>query len=504
MKLFTAKQISDLDRFTIACEPVSELDLMERAATRIACWLAENFDRSRKMIFFAGPGNNGGDALAAARLLADLGFSCEVYIPDLGRKPSASFAANHDRLVQQGLVALKFIGVDNDDFPDIAPTGVIVDGLFGTGLNRRIDGFAAEVVQKINGTGNTVVSIDIPSGLMPEDNEGNSGENIVRADFTLTLHIPKISFLLAGNEGFVGRWEVLPIGLHPEGIRQIQSDFFFVEREDIRGIIRPRPKFAHKGMFGHALLVAGSFGKMGAAVLASMACLRAGAGLLTAHVPGCGYEIIQSSVPEAMASVDACNSEVTELPAPDGFAAIGIGPGLDTKKDTQTALRKLIENAKAPMVIDADALNILSENREWLAKLPENSILTPHVGEFNRLAGNSENSYERMMKQIAFAIRYKVVVVLKGAFTTVATPAGRLFFNSTGNPGMATAGSGDVLTGIILGLLAQNIEPAKAATAGVFIHGLAGDMAASELSEHALVAGDIVAYTGKAFLSIMK
>lgn len=503
MKLFATKQIAELDKFTVENEPISDIDLMERAAMQITHWFAKKFNTEQKMIFFVGPGNNGGDALAVARQLTELGFACEVYLPDFGKKLTGSSAINYERLTKQGKVKSAFIKSEND-FPEIDRDDVIIDGLFGSGLTRPLEGFAAAIVQKINGQKNTVVSIDMPSGLMGEDNAANIQGNIVRADFTLTFQFPKISFLFAENEIYTGKWEVIPIGLHPEGIEQISSDFFFLEKEDIQKIIKPRPKFAHKGTFGHALLIAGSFGKMGAAVLASKACLRAGAGLLTTHIPRLGYLVIQTAVPEAMASIDRHDSVFTEFPELDVFSAVGIGPGLEKKYNTQKAFYELLEKASVPMVIDADGLNILSENREWLKKLPENSILTPHPGEFRRLARDSANSYERIVKQLLFAKQYKVIVVLKGAFTTIATPSGKLFFNSTGNQGMATAGSGDVLTGIILGLLAQQLPPEDAAKAGVFLHGMAGDIAAVRKSEYALIAGDIVDSLGEAFISVLK
>ena len=358
------------------------------------------------------------------------------------------------------------------------------------------------IQNRVTTKGNTVVSIDIPSGLMGEDNTGNIPENIIQANFTLTFQFPKLSFFFAENGKYIGVWEVLPIRLHPDGIALTQTDFLFIEKEEIQQIIQKRSRFGHKGSFGHALLIAGSFGKMGAAVLASKACLRAGAGLLTTHIPHFGYSIIQTAVPEAMASVDQHDSIFTEFPDLSQFSAVGVGPGINQKTNTKRALKELIEKSKLPLVIDADALNILAENKTWLEKLPENSILTPHPGEFKRLAGESANAYENIQKQIEFSKKYKVIVVLKGAFTSVSTPDGRLFFNSSGNPGMATAGSGDVLTGIILGLLAQGNSPENAALAGVYLHGLAGDLAAQKNSEYSLVAGDIVKFLGKAFLSL--
>jgi ADP-dependent NAD(P)H-hydrate dehydratase / NAD(P)H-hydrate epimerase len=503
MKLFSTKQIAGLDKFTIENEPVSDIDLMERAALQISHWLVNRFNTEQKMLFFAGPGNNGGDALAIARQMADLGFICDVYLPDFGKELKGSPAINLERLKSQGKVKLAVVK-NEGGFPETDSNDIIIDGLFGSGLTRPLEGFAAAMVQKINQLQNTVVAIDIPSGLMGEDNSSNITENIIKADYTLTFQFPKISFLFAENQIFTGKWEVLPIGLHPEGIHQTLSDLYFLEKEDIQNIIQPRSKFAHKGTFGHALLIAGSFGKMGAAVLASKACLRSGVGLLTSHVPRQGYTIIQVTVPEAMASMDEHDFMFTCFPELAAFSAVGIGPGLNKKHNTCKAFSELLEKINIPLVIDADGLNILSENKAWLEKLPENSILTPHPGEFQRLVGETANSYERIQKQLQFSKQYKVVVVLKGAFTTIATPDGKLYFNSSGNPGMATAGSGDVLTGIILGLLAQGITPVDAAKAGVFIHGLAGDLAAALKSENALIAGDIIEYIGNAFLMLSK
>ncbi len=337
---------------------------------------------------------------------------------------------------------------------------------------------------------------------MGEDNTENIPENIVKADFTLTFQFPKISFLFAENEIYTGEWEVLPIGLHPEGIKKVSSDYLFIEQADILKLVPPRTKFSHKGTFGHALLIAGSYGKMGAAVLASRACLRSGTGLLTTHVPRLGYSVLQTAIPEAMASIDQHDSMFTEFPDLSPYSAVGIGPGLNKKQNSKKAFCELLDKISVPLVIDADGLNILSENKEWFEKLPENAILTPHPGEFRRLAGDADNSYQRLQQQIAFSKKYKVILVVKGAFTTITIPSGKVYFNSTGNPGMATAGSGDVLTGIILGLLAQRISPEDAAVLGVYVHGLAADLAVSRTSEIALIAGDIIRHLGRAFLKI--
>lgn len=502
MKLFTTKQIAELDKYTIENEPIWDIDLMERAAMQISGWLVKKYSTERKMVFFAGPGNNGGDALAIARQMAELGFVCEVYLLDLGKGLKGSPATNWQRLEEQQKVKLGKIA-EASQFPSIENSDVLVDGLFGSGLTRTLENLPAGIVKQINlCRENDVIAIDIPSGLMGEDNSGNIRENIVEADFTLTFQFPKISFLMPDNAQFVGNFEILPIGLHPDGMAQTASNYFLADKDRIAGMLPARKKFAHKGNYGHALLIAGSFGKMGAALLSSRACLRSGLGLLTSHVPRLGCSILQTAVPEAMASIDQHDSIFTEFPDLAPFSAIGVGPGLGTKSNSRRALAGLLEQAKVPLVIDADALNIISENKDLLEKLPENSILTPHPGEFKRLVGETSSGYDNIQKQISFSQKHKVVLVLKGAYTSISTPDGKVYFNSTGNPGMATGGSGDVLTGIILGLLAQKIEPENAAIFGVYLHGLAGDLAAKEKSEMSLIAGDIVDLLGGAFSEI--
>ncbi len=501
MKLFTTKQIAEIDKYTIENEPIADIDLMERASMQITNWLVQEFSTEQKMLFFAGPGNNGGDALAIARQLAGLGYNCEVYLLDFGTELRGSPSINWQRLEMQGNVKLSRLN-SKADFPEIEKSDVIIDGLFGSGLTRPLQGLPADIVRQINQAMNVVVAIDIPSGLMGEDNTGNIPENILRADFTLTFQFPKLCFLFAENEEFVGEWEVLPIGLHPGGIEKINSPYHFLRKDEVRQLLPLRSRFDHKGTLGHALLIAGSYGKMGAAVLASKACLRAGVGLLTSHVPHMGYSIIQTAVPEAMASVDRHDSMFTEFPKLEPFAAIGVGPGLGQKQNSKKALCQLLDTAKVPMVLDADALNILAENPGYLEKLPEGSILTPHPGEFKRLVGSTENSFQSIQKQKKFSKKYKCTLVLKGAYTSVSTQAGELFFNSSGNPGMATAGSGDVLTGIILGLLGQGMVSEEAALLGIYLHGLAGDLAANEKSEFAVIAGDIIESLGRAFIAV--
>ncbi len=501
MKLFTCKQISGIDQRTMELEPISSIDLMERASFKVTDWLIQSIDHNRQVYLFAGPGNNGGDALAVARMLAWSNLTCTVYLADFGRELKGDPAKNWQRLKEQNKVILKKIDSE-DSIPEIPADAIVVDGLFGSGLNKPLNGLAKEIVKKINQSGAKVISIDIPSGLFGEDNSQNDSSGIIKAGQTLTFQFPKLSFLFPENEQFVGDWTVLPIELHPDAIAQTESKFHYLTKKFISGKIKKREKFSHKGTYGHALLIAGSYGKMGASVLASRACLRSGVGLLTSHVPQLGYEIIQNSVPEAMISIDPFETVFSQVPELSSFSAIGIGPGLDKMPETQLALKTLLQAKQRKMVIDADALNILSENQDWYSLLPEGTILTPHPKEFERLAGTSTNSFERMQKQLQFSAEYKIIVVCKGAHSCITFPDGRVFFNSTGNPGMATAGSGDVLTGIILGLLAQNYSPEDATLLGVYLHGLAGDLAATEFGTYSLIAGDIINHLGKAFLQL--
>lgn len=501
MKIFTVKQISEIDQFTIKNEPITPIDLMERASLQIVRWMVLNVPREKKLVFFAGPGDNGGDALAVARIISEYDYVCDVYLLSKDESVKKSIEINRRRLKNQGKARL-FVIDTPESIPEISSDSVVIDGLFGSGLNRELEGVSEIIVSKINSSGAKVISIDMPSGLFGEDNSHNDLSKVVKADHTLTFQLPKLSLFFPEHSKLTGKWEILPIGLHHDAIQQIATPYYCLDNDFFGGIIRKRDKFSHKGNYGHALLIAGSYGKMGAAVLASGACLRAGAGLLTTHVPRLGYEVLQSSVPEAMCSIDPSDFIFTRPPESENYTAIGIGPGIGTDKQSEEALKKLLESKPSKMVLDADALNIISGRRELLKLLPVNSILTPHPKEFERLAGKSTDSYSRLMLQLDFSKKHKTIVVLKGAHTCITTPEGEAFFNTTGNPGMATAGSGDVLTGIILGLLAQDYTPCQAAQIGVYIHGVAGDLAATEKGEISLIAGDLVDYLGKAFLQI--
>lgn len=502
MKLFTCQQIAAIDQQTMKLEPISSIDLMERASMQVTDWILHHIDYPQSFWIFAGPGNNGGDALAIARLLAQCNFNCTVFLSTFGRELKGDPAINFEKLQKQGKVNIQTIDSENS-IPKIPKQVIIIDGLFGSGLNKPLDGLAKKIVAQINQSEAKIISIDIPSGLFGEDNSANNYENIIKANHTLTFQFPKLSFLFPENNQKVGNWEVLPISLHPNAIQETESRYHYLTHEMISAKIKKRDKFSHKGTFGHAMLIAGSYGKMGAAVLASKACLRSGVGLLTTHIPRLGYEIMQNSIPEAMISIDSSDVAFSEIPELSSYSAIGVGPGLDKKQETQSALKNLLLSQPKKMVIDADALNILSGNQEWYSLLPENTILTPHPKEFERLTGASSNSFDRLQLQVQFSIKYKVILVVKGAHTSISLPNGDIYFNSTGNPGMATAGSGDVLTGIILSLLAQGYSPEDAAILGVYLHGRSGDLAVKKWGPQAMIAGDIIKHLGKAFMQLV-
>lgn len=489
------------DVYTIQNEPVASIDLMERAATACVKEIVKLVDKNKEIVFFCGLGNNGGDGMAIARLLAEQSFNVNVFVVKYSDKSSEDFKINEKRLLNSGNVPIQYLIPGNPLTirEDILPGSVIIDAIFGSGLNKSIEGFVADVVHQMNLCRSLIIAIDIASGLFSEDNSINKKENIIRAHFTFTFAAPKLAFMFPENADFVGDFVVLDIGLDKKIISGISSPNYFILKEDIQKIVRPRKKNAHKGTYGHALLVAGSYGKIGAAVLASEACLRAGVGLLTSHVPECGYSILQTAVPEAMVNVDSSKHCLSDNIHLQHYNVIGIGPGLGQAKETQGILKLLIQNSNFPIVIDADAINIISENKTWIAFVPRSSVFTPHPKEFERLVGKSNHDYERHQMQRDFAMKNGVFVVLKLAHTAIACPDGRMFFNSTGNPGMATGGSGDVLTGVLTALLAQGYSSLEACLLGVYIHGLAGDMAATELSEEALIAGDMAKYLGKAF-----
>ncbi len=502
MKIFSSAQIREIDGFTIKNEPISSLNLMERAAMQLFSWIVGRYGRAEHFIIFAGPGNNGGDGLALARMLLQNEYQLEVYYVNISPKKSDDWEINFQRLENE--TNIKPIYLDRaDQFPAITSEDIIIDGIFGSGLTRSVSGLAGEIIRKINNSANKlIISIDMPSGLFGENNTGNSYDNIIKANYTLSFQFPKLAFMFADNAPYLGEWHILPIGLHKHAIINTITPYYYMEIENVLPLIKKRKKFDHKGNFGHGLFISGSMGKMGAAVLGAGAAMRTGIGLITCHIPSCGSIIMQCSVPEAMISADRSETCISSLPDMSVYTAVGIGPGLGTEPETMKAVYNLLDICKKPLVIDADALNILSLNKEWFEMIPAGAILTPHPGEFERLAGKSGDGFARLLKQQDFSRKYNCIIVLKGAHTSVTSPEGTVKFNSTGNPGMATGGSGDVLTGIILSLLAQGYNSFDAAVLGVYLHGVAGDIAADKSSYESLIASDIINNLGEAFNKI--
>lgn len=462
---------------------------------------SQHYYKQTRVVVFAGQGNNGADALAISRLLAEDGYRVETYLFNPTEHLSNECDENRSRLRE--ISNVKFTEVVHEfDAPSLGEHDVVIDGLFGSGLNRPLTGGFAAVVNYINQSDAEVVAIDIPSGLFGEDNRKNDKDSIIKANLTLTFEFPKLAFLFHENAQYVGEWKVLNIGIHPDAVYETSTSYSMVTEEDISYSLNKRERFSHKGTFGHALLVAGSKGKMGAAILAAKACLRSGAGLLTTHIPNRGECMMQTAFPEAMVSIDTNPDHLSISPEVSNFSAIAIGPGIGQHMESSTALDRILQSFDKPMVIDADAINMLASNQEMISKIPARSIITPHPKEFDRIAGESKNSLERLKKAQAFAKEHKVCVVLKGAYTATCTPAGNIYFNSSGNPGMATAGSGDVLTGIILGLLSQGYSPEIAAVIAVYLHGIAGDRVATTTSEESMIASDIIDMLGIAFKQI--
>ncbi|MBI1342808.1 MAG: NAD(P)H-hydrate dehydratase [Terrimonas sp.] len=500
MKIFSAQQIRDWDEYTIRQEPVSSINLMERAARACVEWFDNNgyLSASRHFTILCGKGNNGGDGLAMARLFFQKGIQPAVYILEFGHKGTDDFQSNLEKL---HLLTNDIHYIQSaEHFPGLSKNDLVIDAVFGTGLNRPVAGMTAALFDSINQSAPEVVAIDIPSGLFSD--QSSKHNTVIRATHTLCFQATRMAFLVAENADKFGQLHILDIGLNKDYYERTSTDKETIGEDLIRTLYHPRNTFAHKGDFGHAAILAGSTGMMGAAVLSAKACLRSGAGKLTCYIPKSGYEIIQMAVPEAMASVSGTPDTISGFHPVAEHDAIGIGPGITTHEAIREMILRIFENPTAPLVIDADALTVMARNPELLHPIPRQTILTPHPKEFDNLFGACKDDFERINMAIQKAKEHEIIIVLKGHRTLVAMPDGLQFFNTTGNAGMATAGSGDVLTGILTGLLAQGYPATSAALLGVYLHGLAGDLAAKEKSKEAMIAGDIIDFLGSAFICI--
>ena len=489
LKILSTSQIREADQATISNEPIASIDLMERAATACFEWIKFHFHEQTTFTVIAGVGNNGGDALVVARLLRFAGYDLHTFLVQYSDKLSPDAQINLERLGQSG-IEVSIIS-KSSELPQIGSDDVLIDGIFGSGLSRPAEGVAKSVIDLMNAHSNRIISIDIPSGMYA-DKPTVSSDSVVHASHTLSLELPKLSFLFPSSEDYVGQMSIIPIGLDHDFIESVESPYNFVDGIDEFKADFERGSFGHKGDYGYCLLLSGSYGMMGAAVLAARSALRAGAGKIRVNVPAKGVDVLQNSVPEAMCSIDLGEDHICSFPSLEEFNAVAVGPGIGTHEQTASVLELLMGEWNKPMIIDADALNIIAHHPELKTIIPANSILTPHVGEFERLFGKRESEFDRLTLLMESAKEIKAYIILKGQYTTIATPKGDVYFNSTGNPGMATAGSGDVLTGLILGLMCQVNDPLISALCGVYIHGLSGDAGSDLMGQHGLIASDLV------------
>lgn len=497
MKIFSAGQIRACDNYTIHTSGISSLDLMERAAAKCMEWIGAGFGRDTLFVVLCGAGNNGGDGLAITRLLHAAGYGAKAFLLKHASEFSGDCYANLQRLQRAGNELVELLN-PGTFITDIPPHIVIIDAILGTGLNRPVVGWLADFIGHVNQLPNRKIAIDIPSGL-PADSAPAKDAPVLKVTDTLSFQFYKRSFLHTEGGQYAGQIHILNIGLSETFIQSAHTHYETIDATLVKQYYKPRPPFSHKGSYGNVLMIGGSYGMIGAITLATHAALRSGAGKVKALIPSCGYMVMQTALPEAMCvtSGEGC---ILKIETEETFAAIGVGPGIGTDPATVEAFTNFLENVKQPIVIDADALNILAKHNDLLSKIAPGSVLTPHPKEFERIFGPTPDSMTRVELARAQAMRYNISIVLKDHHTAVVTPEGACWYNLTGNAGMATGGSGDVLCGIISGLLAQGYEPEIAAIMGVYLHGLAGDLAAEALSQEAMIAGDIIDYLGRAFL----
>lgn len=505
MKLFTTEEIRAIDRRTIEQEGVPSLELIERVAEGVADEISSRWRSNKPTMVFAGPGNNGADALGAARLLFERGFRPEVFLFNIGGdKLSTDCAASRDRILAEVPDIIFHEVKDRFSMPKITTNHLVIDGLFGSGLREELQGGFKSLVQYINDENATVVSIDLPSGMFGDWNPQIVNRNTIHATLTLAIQFPRISFFIPDNAELIGEWKIIDIGLSEKAIATSPANFCLVEQRDVHRRLRHRKEFASKADFGSGILYAGSYGMMGAAILAARGALRAGVGKLTVNSPKCGYQIMQSSVPEALFRHNRGEINIIDIHPERDFSAIAVGPGIGTNELTVKAVEDFLASINQPVILDADALNCIAIKPSILNTIPVLSILTPHAGEFDRLFGPQPSAEARLRKAIEMAKYYNILIILKGRYTAIVRPDGKVYFNSSGCPAMATAGSGDVLTGVLLSMLAQGYPAELASLIAVYVHGLAGEMAAAEQGEYGVTAGDIASYIGKAISEIMK
>lgn len=504
MKLFTNDDIRAIERYTLQSETVTAMTLIERMGEAAASEIAMRFRPTKRTVVFAGPGNNGSDALLTALHLAQRGFNPVVYLFNIGGNALKPECRRCRDILQEKAPGVELIQiVKTFNTPELGTTDLVIDGLFGSGLREPLTGGFMSLVRYINESGAKVVSLDIPSGMFAEWNRQGQERNMVHADLTLAAQFPRLSFFFADNADIVGSWKALDIGLSHEAIDKTQTNFHLIEEAEIRGLLRKRKPFCNKGDFGSALLVAGRYGMVGASVLAARGALRSGVGKLTVFGPQCSFPIVQTAVPEAMFESDDDKLRITDIRIDHEYNSIAVGPGIGTAEVTVGAVEALFQRSKKPLVIDADALNCIAHRQSMLDKIPLLSVLTPHAAEFDRIFGEQTSEEARLLKALEVSRYYNILILLKGHYSKLVRPDGKVYINSSGSAAIATAGSGDVLTGIIAGLIAQGYKPEVSAIMAAFIHGLAGELAAAENGVYGTVAGDIASFVGPAIEQIM-
>lgn len=505
MKIFTNDALRAVDRQTIESGEATAMQLIEHVARQGATEIMKRWKPTRPTVVLAGPGNNGADALAVARLLAEGGFKPLVYLFNIGgHRLSAECSTERDMLLQAAPETRVVEVVDQLTLPELNPGWLVVDGLFGSGLRDELSGGFQMLVRKINESGAAVVALDVPSGLHGDWNPQKVNRNIVHATLTLAVAFPRISFFFRENGEMTGEWCLLDLPLSRDAIRSTPSPYYYVERHDVKPLLQPRDPFVNKSELGHLLIVAGSYGMAGASVLAARGALRSGCGRVTVLGPRCSMGVLQTAVPEAMYAGSGSETCVNEIPDARRYDCVALGPGLGTSEATVTAIDNFLRHHTAPVVLDADALGCLARRPAMLGYLPRMSVLTPHAGEFDRLFGAQPSDEARLLKAVEAAKRYGVVIVLKGRYTATVRPDGRCYFNSSGTPALATPGSGDTLTGILGSLMAQGLSPDAAAIAAVYVHGVAGSLAAERAGQWGVTATDIADATGRAIAETMK
>ncbi|WP_458626275.1 NAD(P)H-hydrate dehydratase [Winogradskyella sp. PC D3.3] len=504
MKLFSKAQIYEGDKLTTERQNISATDLMERAGTQIFNWMHMRMQGAQVPIHvFCGIGNNGGDGLVLARHLITHGYNVETYIVNCSDKRSKDFLINYDRVKTVSKKWPTMLSC-KEDFTEIVigVDDIIVDAIFGIGLNRPPNDWVKVLFEKMKASKAFTLSIDIPSGLYT-DKAVEDDNAVVYANYTLSFQSPKLVFFLPETEQYIGQWEALDIGIDRDYLMKTETEVELISKHEVLPLYQPRKKFAHKGDFGHVMILGGSYGKIGSVNLASRAALGAGAGLVTAYVPKCGYHSLQTSIPEVMVITDAAETHISNINFDLKPTVIGVGVGLGTSLETVKTFEDFLKTNKTPLVIDADGLNILSKKKALLKLLPKQTVLTPHPKELERLIGKWSNDFEKLEKVKALSEKYDIVILIKGA-NSITVNKHKLYVNTTGNPGMATAGCGDVLTGIISGLIAQGYAPLAATIFGVYLHGKAADIALEDYGYQSLIASHIITTLGEAYIDLFK